>query len=232
MHISYISIFPEIFESFLSTSLVKKAIEKKVLSFDTVSPRIFCPDRHQQVDDTLYGGGAGLLMKAKPAIDSIEHLLKLHKLTKRSQKRKIVMMSPSQEVFCQRTAHDWATLKHIIFVCARYEGIDYRFEEYMRDKYPKHFVKVSLGQFVTLGGEFPAMVMTEAVVRLIPGVIKEEASWQNESYSLEYDMTNIEHPQYTKPEEVYGYKVPEVLLSGHHKKIEEWKKENSGEIGG
>jgi len=89
-------------------------------------------------------------MKAKPAIDSIESVIKKNKLTKRSLKWKIIMMSPSQEVFCQRVAHDWATLKHIIFVCARYEGIDYRFEQYMRDKYPKHFTKVSLGQFVTL----------------------------------------------------------------------------------
>ncbi|HCB51667.1 TPA: hypothetical protein DEP21_03785 [Patescibacteria group bacterium] len=169
-------------------------------------------------------------MKAKPAIDSVEHLIKTHKLNKRSQKRKIVMMSPSQEVFCQRVAHDWSTMKHIIFVCARYEGIDSRFEHYMKEKYSKHFIKVSLGQFVTLGGEFPAMVMTESVVRLIPGVIKEEASWKNESYSLEYNMTNIEHPQYTKPEDVYGYKVPEILLSGHHKNIEKWKKENMGKV--
>lgn len=231
MHISYVSIFPEIFEGFLNTSLIKKAVDKKLLKFTTLTPRVFCPDRHQQVDDIIYGGGAGLLMKAKPAIDSVEHLLKLHKLSNKSKRKfRIIFVSPSTEIFTQKTAHTLTENQHLIFVCARYEGIDHRFEEYMMDKYPEHFSKISLGQFVTLGGEMPAMVMTEAVTRLLPGVIKEEESWQFESYSLDHEMKNIEYPQYTRPDDVYGYTVPEILISGHHKNINDWRNENMGTI--
>ena len=120
-------------------------------------------------------------------------------------------------------AHDLAEFDHLIFVCTRYEGIDYRFEKYMKKHYGKAFEKVSLGQFITLGGEVPAMMMIEAVTRLIPGVIKEEASRQEESYSVKEDMNNLEYPQYTHPDEVLGMKVPKILLSGHHKNIQEWR---------
>ena len=112
-------------------------------------------------------------------------------------------------------------------VCARYEGIDHRFEQYMNDHYPKQFRKISLGKFITLGGEVPAMIITESIIRLIPGVIKEEASRKDESYNPEMKMNNLEYPQYTRPEIVEWYTVPEVLLSGHTKKIEEWKKNNT-----
>lgn len=227
MKITYISIFPEIFESFLATSLIAKAQKKKILSFSCVNPRDFCPDKHKQVDDEIYGWWAGLLMKAQPLIDAVESVIKTNKLSKRCKRRRIVFLSPSKDIFCQKDAHTFAKMKHIIFVCARYEGIDFRFEQYMTERYPNHFAKVSLGKFITLGGEIPAMTMTESIVRLIPNVIKEEDSWKNESYSVETNMNNLEYPQYTRPETVQWYKVPEILLSGHTKKIEEWKKDNS-----
>ncbi len=227
MKITYISIFPEIFKSFVTTSLVAKAQEKKLLSFETINPRTFCTDKHRQVDDEIYWWWTGLLMKAQPLIDAVEFAIKENKLNKRCKRRRIIFLSPSKEIFDQKNAHEFAKMKHIIFVCARYEGIDSRFEQYMIDNYPKHFAKISLGKFITLGGEFPAMTMTEAIVRLIPNVIKEENSRKDESYSVEKNMNNLEYPQYTRPEIVQWYKVPEILLSGHTKKIEEWKWKNT-----
>lgn len=227
MKITYISIFPEIFKSFLATSLIAKAQEKKILSFECINPRNFCKDKHKQVDDEIYGWWTGLLTKAQPLIDAVESVIKTNKLSKRCKRRRIVFLSPSKDIFCQKDAHIFAKMKHIIFVCARYEGIDYRFEQYMTDNYPNYFTKISIGKFITLGGEIPAMTMTESIVRLIPNVIKEENSRKDESYSIEKNMNNLEYPQYTRPETVQWYKVPEILLSGHTKKIEEWKKNNT-----
>ena len=219
MNIHIVSIFPDIFKSFVETSLIKKAQEKKILKFSFVNPRTFCPDRHQTVDDSIYGWGAGLLMKAKPAIDAVESIIK--KLKIENWKLKIILPSPSKDTFTQKTAHNLSTIKDIIFVCTRYEGIDYRFEQYMKKKYKKHFQKISLWQFITLGGEIPAMTMIEAISRLIPWVIKEESSRQDESYNITKNMNNLEYPQYTKPEVVLWMKVPKILLSGHHKNINE-----------
>lgn len=228
MNIHIVSIFPDIFKSFIDTSLIKKAQEKRILEFSFINPRNFCPDKHQTVDDTICGWGAGLLMKAKPAIDAVESIIKKLKKTKGSPDKgrnkegfAIILPSPSKDTFTQKTAHSLSAMKDLIFICTRYEGIDYRFEQYMKKKYKKQFQKISLGHFITLGGETPAMVMIEAISRLIPWVIKEEISRQDESYSVKHNMNNLEYPQYTKPEEVYGMKVPKILLSGHHGKIQE-----------
>ena len=203
MYFHIVSLFPEVYESFLQTSLIKKAIEKGVLSFSSINPRSFCLDKHQQVDDEIYGGGAGMLMKAKPVIESVESIIQNSKFEIQNNDWKIIFVSPSEKIFNQKIAYQYAgSLKNIIVVNGRYEGIDSRFEQYMQEKYPMHFEKISLGQFVTLGGELPSMVMMEAVSRLIPGVIKEEASHLLESYDPHQNMQNIEYPQYTRPEQV------------------------------
>ncbi len=237
MNIHIVSIFPDIFKSFLETSLIKKAQEKKILKFSFVNPRTFCPDRHQTVDDSIYGWWAGLLMKAKPAIDAVESIIKKLKPTKSLPDKggneggfAIILPSPSKDTFTQKTAHSLSTVKDIIFVCTRYEGIDYRFEQYMKKKYKKHFQKISLWQFITLGGEIPAMTMIEAISRLIPWVIKEEGSRQDESYNITKNMNNLEYPQYTKPEVVLWMKVPKILLSGHHKNINERREKKTIKI--
>jgi len=240
MHIHLVSIFPSIFESFLETSLIKKAIDKKLIKIDVLDPRSFVPGKGQYVDDEIYGGGAGMLMKAKPVIEAVESIIlnsKLWILDKKTKKFKIqnpkfkiIYLSPSKQIFTQKLAHAYAEVQHIIFVCGRYEGIDHRFVEYMSDKYPKNFETLSLGKFITLGGEAPAMTVVESIVRLVPWVIKDAKSWQDESYSLQYDMKNIEYPQYTRPEEVFGYKVPEILLGGHHKNIEERRRKQVKKI--
>ncbi len=231
MHIHIVSIFPDIFKSFIETSLIKKAQEKNIITFTFTNPRTFCPDKHQTVDDTIYGWWAGLLMKALPAIQAVESIIKKLKEAKgspvreRKQKEgvekdfKIILPSPAKDIFTQKTAHTLSERQDIIFVCTRYEGIDYRFEQYMKKKYPKQFQKISLWQYITLGGEVPAMIMIEAITRLIPWVIKEEASRQDESYSVAQNMNNLEYPQYTKPDNILGMKIPKILVSGHHANI-------------
>jgi tRNA (guanine37-N1)-methyltransferase len=227
MKITYISIFPEIFESFLATSLIAKAQKKKLLSFSIINPRDFCPDKHKQVDDEIYGWGSWMLMKAQPLIDAVESVIKKSRLKSSKKSFAIIFLHPSKTIFNQEIAHTFTTYHHIILVSARYEGVDYRFEQYMQDHYPKHFHKISIGKYITLGGEIPAMVLTESIIRLIPGVIKEENSRKDESYNPEKNMDNLEYPQYTRPENVEWYTVPEILLSGHLKKIGERKQKNT-----
>lgn len=223
MKIFFISIFPEIFEKFVETSLIKKAQERKILDFEIINPRQFCFDKHQKIDDEIYGGGAWMLMMAKPIIDSVEFAVKKIKWD-----FQIIFPSPSDVVWDQRQAHAFSKVENLVFVCGRYEWIDHRFQLYMEKKYPNNFSKISLWKFVTLWWELPSMTMVESVVRLIPGVIQEELSWQDESYQISQNMENLEYPQYTRPQEVEWFTVPEVLLNGNHKEIEEWKQKNSG----
>lgn len=221
MQIHIISLFPELFESFLSTSLIAKAQEKKILNFTLHTPRDFCEDKHQQVDDQIYGGGDGMLIKAQPVVDAVEHIIKKYKLKKSDFS--ILFPTPAEEVFNQKIAYGLSKKEHLIFICGRYEGIDYRCEAYLAQKYPETFRKLSLGQFIVLGGESPSMIMIEAITRIIPGVIKEKGSWIDESYALKEGMTNLEAPNYTRPVEVFGMKVPEVLLSGDDEAIQQRK---------
>jgi tRNA (guanine37-N1)-methyltransferase len=233
MQFYIISLFPEIFTSFLSTSLLQKAQEKKLITFHFINPRMYCQDKHQQIDDQVYGGGAGMLIKAQPIIDAVEAVIAdIHKMKRASSAPdfKILFPAPTMETFTQKHAYSYSKQENLIFVCGRYEGIDYRFEEYLTAKYPLAFQKISLGQFVLLGGEVATMTMIEAVSRLLPGVIKESESWQNESYALKSSMTNLEPPQYTRPEKVYGYSVPEVLLTGNQKEIQQRQQEHSSSL--
>jgi len=223
MKIYYISIFPEIFDSFLNTSLIKKAQEKGVLDFAIINPRDFCTDKHKQIDDEIYGWGAGMLMMAQPMIDAVNSVIK----KTNNWNFQIIFPNPSKVFWDQKSAHSFSKTKNLIFVCARYEWVDHRFIQYFQDKYPKNFHQISIWKFITLGWETPAMTMTESIVRLIPWVIKEEESRQKESYSISQNMENIEHPQYTRPKEVEWYSVPEVLLNWNHKEIQKWKENNS-----
>ncbi len=225
MNIFFISIFPEIFESFLATSLIKKAIERKILKFEIINPRQFCHDKNQKIDDEIYWWWAGMLMMAKPIIDSVEFVI-----SKIEWNFQIIFPSPSAEVWNQKYAHSYSKYENIIFVCGRYEGIDYRFEQYMQDRYSNNFRKISMGKFITLWWELPSMTMAESIARLIPWVIQDEISRQDESYQISMNMENLEYPQYTRPKEVEWFVVPEVLLSWNHKDIENRKNENSKTI--
>ena len=222
MKIFFISIFPEIFENFLGVSLIKKAIDKKILDFELVNPRQFCHDKHQKIDDEIYGGWVWMLMMAQPIIDAVESII-----TRLNWNFQIVFPSPSTEIRNQKFAHSYSKCENIIFVCGRYEWIDYRFEQYCKNKYLDKFSKISLGKFVTLWWELPTMTMVESIVRLVPWVIQEENSRQDESYQISQNMENLEYPQYTRPKEVEWFVVPEILLNWNHKEIEKWKQENS-----
>lgn len=222
MKIFFISIFPEIFENFVQTSLIKKAEESEILNFEVINPRQFCFDKHQKIDDEIYGWGAWMLMMAKPIIDSVEFAVKKIKWNFH-----IIFPSPCEVVWDQRQAHAYSKVENLIFVCGRYEWIDYRFQLYMEKKYPKNFSKISLWKFVTLWWELPSMTMVESIVRLIPGVIQDELSWQDESYQISQNMENLEYPQYTRPQDVEWFSVPKVLLNGNHKEIQEWKAQNT-----
>ncbi len=235
MHISFVTIFPDMYISFCDASLIKKAIESSILHISFVNPRDFVTTKHKQVDDEIYGGGAGMLIKAEPMIDAVQSIITSHWLQAGSAAQpnntwKIIFLSPSQTIFNQQLAYQYSECEHIIFVSGRYEWIDHRFQQYFTQTYPDNFSLISLGQFVTLGGEVPSMVMTEAIARLIPWVIKEEASHLLESYDPNQNMQNLEYPQYTRPEEVMWLKVPEVLLSGNHAAIDTWRKDAMGQI--
>ena len=224
MKIFLVSIFPEIFESFLQTSLIAKAQEKGILEFEIINPRNFCTDKHQQIDDEIYGGGKWMLLKAQPLIDTINHIVEENQLQKSDFS--ILFPSPSQQVFNQKVAYGQSKKDALIFVCGRYEGIDARFEKYCMEHYPDQFKKLSLGQFILLGGELPSCVMIEAITRLIPWVIKEKQSRIDESYAIKDGMATLEAPNYTRPEEVYGMKVPEVLLTWDLEAIAQRKLDN------
>ena len=228
MNIYIVSLFPEIFESFFSASLLKRAQKKWILNINFCNPRQFCSDKHQQIDDEIYWWWAWMLIKAEPVIDAVESIIEKNEL--KDSDFKIIFPSPSKEVFNQKYSYIYSKQEHLIFVCWRYEWIDYRRELFMKNKYPKQFEKVSLWQFVLLGGEVATVTMIESIMRLVPWVIKESESWQNESYSLKENMQNLEEPNYTRPEVVRWFEVPKELLSWDSQEIENRKINNRSSV--
>lgn len=215
MRIDAISIFPEFFQA-LDLSLLGKARDKSLLEFQAHDLRDFTHDKHRTVDDSPYGGGAGMLMKPEPwgeALDAILGAEGFHDDTV------IIFTSPAGEVFKQATAHELAEVKRIIFACGRYEGIDQRVVEYAKTR--ANVRLISIGDYVLNGGEVAAIVMVEAIARLIPGVIGNAESLVEESHSDGL----LEYPGYTKPASWRGMDVPEVLTSGNHAAIASWRKE-------
>ncbi len=228
MYIHIITIFPELFDSFFSTSLLAKSQEKWILNIDFCNPRQFCTDKHQQIDDEIYGWWAWMLIKAEPIIDAVESIITKHNL--KNSDFKIIFPSPAKEVFNQKNAYTFSKQEHLIFVCWRYEWIDYRRELYMQKHYPEQFEKLSLWQFILLGWEIASMTMIESITRLIPWVIKESESRKNESYSLKENMQNLEEPNYTRPEVVKWFKVPSTLLTGNSDENKKRKNDNTTKL--
>ena len=206
-----LTIFPGVVEPYVQASILGRAQKAELIEIHAYDLRDWTTDKHHTVDDTPYGGGAGMVMKVEP----FEKALK--KIKRRLKKTRVIITSASGKTFTQADAQRLSQYDQIIFLCGRYEGIDHRVEEHIANE------SFSIGNYFLTGGELPAMVMTDAIVRLIPGVIEDE-SLKTESHSEE---GYLEYPQYTKPEDYKGWKVPEVLLSGNHKKIEEWRKEKS-----
>jgi len=209
MKIQIITLFPEMFEGVLNSSMLWKAQEKELVEYKLINLRDFGIGPRKQVDDTPYGGGDGMLLKPEPLFAAVEHA------KKKDPDAHVLLMTPRGDLFTQEMAREFAaTEAGLIIICGRYEGYDERITSIV-DK------QISVGEYVLTGGELPAMVITDSVTRLIPGVLGGETSAQKESFS---EPGVIEHPQYTRPEEFRGLKVPDVLLSGHHAEIERWRK--------
>ena len=212
MNFYVMTLFPDMVMSGLNTSIIGKAMEKELLSIEAVDIRDYTTDKHRHVDDYPYGGGAGMVMQAQPVYDCYMDIEK--KLLK---KPRVLFMTPTGKTFNQEMAKELANEESLVFLCGHYEGIDKRvLDKIVTDE-------VSLGDFVLTGGELPAMVMIDAISRLIPGVLNNDISAETESFTDNL----LEYPQYTRPEVWEGESVPAVLLSGHHANIEKWRREQS-----
>ena len=217
MKLTAISIFPEYFAP-LELSLIGKARSQGIVNFSSINLRDFTYDNHHTVDDTPYGGGAGMVMKPEPWGEAIDSQIKGQNLVD------LVILTPAGTKFNQRIAQSFATSEHIIFACGRYEGIDARVAEHYRSVPNVRVHEISIGDFVLNGGEVAALVMIEAIVRLIPGVIGNPESLLEESHN---EMGEVEYPTFTKPATWRGLSVPDVLLSGNHGEIARWRREEA-----
>ena len=216
LKISLITIFPKLFENFLSESLIGRSVERGLLSVKTLNLRDFSEPPHHRVDDTPYGGGAGMVMRAEIVCKAVE------KAKQDNPQAQVILLSASGKRFDQDKAKALSVEDGLILLCGRYEGVDQRAVELCVDE------EICLGDFVLMGGEVAAMALIEAVSRLRPGVLGNEDSTTHESFSLvDGNDILIEAPQYTKPDQVRGLKVPDVLLSGNHAAISEWRQQES-----
>jgi tRNA (guanine37-N1)-methyltransferase len=209
MKFNIITIFPQIFDSYFNLSMIKRAQDKKIIDIKTTDLRKFADknDAHNSVDDTPYGGGAGMVLMLEPIYKALKNI-------KRTKKSRVILFSAKGKQLKQADLKRLAQYDQLIMICGRYEGVDNRVAENLIDE------EVRIGDYVLTGGEIPAMVLVDGVTRLLPGVLGNLESAEDESFSKENEL---EYPQYTKPEKFKGMEVPEVLLSGHHGKIKEWR---------
>ena len=211
MRFDIFSLFPSIFSSYFEASILQKAIEKDLIDIKIHNIRDWTFDKHHVTDDSPYGGGGGMVMKAEPIFTAMEDVLgKLPECP-------VILMSPQGRVFDYRVAMELASLPRIAILCGRYEGVDERVREHLITD------QISIGDFVVTGGELPAMMVIDAVSRFIPGVLGDPTGAQDESFS--YGL--LEYSHYTRPEEFRGWRVPEVLMNGHHANIETWRRHQS-----
>ena len=205
MQIDILTLFPEMFNGFLTESIIKRAIEKEKVKINIINFRDYTTDPHGKVDDTPFGGGAGMVLQVEPIYNALENI--------KTKDSHIILLTPSGKTFNQQTAKTLTKHNHIILICGHYEGFDDRIKQLVDEE-------ISIGDFILTGGELPAMMISDAIIRLLDGVINKE-SLESESFNEEL----LDYPVYTKPRDFKGMKVPEVLLSGDHKKIEEYRKQ-------
>ncbi|MFI3260442.1 MAG: tRNA (guanosine(37)-N1)-methyltransferase TrmD [bacterium] len=210
MKIDILTLFPNMFDGFKTESIIKRAIDSSSCQINAIDFREFSPLNNKQVDDTIYGGGPGMLLRCEPIFECIDKI--------RTEDSYIIILSPEGSIFSQEKAIDLSKKKHIIFICGHYEGFDERIKTLADEK-------ISIGKFVLTGGEIPAMMISDAVIRLLPGVINSQ-SLESESFNDEY----YDYPCYTKPREYRGMNVPEVLINGNHAHINKWREENRKKI--
>lgn len=203
MKITVLTLFPDYFHSLLETSIIKRAKDKELFEFECIDFRTFTKEKHGHVDDTPYGGGAGMVLMCQPILDALASV--------RMPNSTVILLTPQGKTFSQSVAKELSLQEHLIFICGHYEGFDERIRDYVD-------VQLSLGDFVLTGGEPACVVMCDAILRLLPGTIRQD-SWEDDSFSDGL----LEYPQYTRPEVYEGKRVPEVLLSGHHANIKKWR---------
>ena len=214
MKFHVMTLFPEMIEDATKVSILGRAINNDLISIDAINIRDFSENKHMKVDDYPYGGGAGMVMQAMPIYKAYQSIIEK---SQNKKKPRVLYMTPQGKVFNQKMAEELAKEDELIFLCGHYEGIDERvLEEIVTDN-------VSIGDFVLTGGEMPSLMMIDAISRLVPGVLHNDVSAEFESFQDNL----LEYPQYSRPEEVLGRKVPDVLLSGHHGNIEKWRREQS-----
>ncbi len=217
MKIDIITLFPDMFKGPFEESIVKRAQEKQLVEINIHNLRNWAIDRRGTVDDKPYGGGVGMVLRPEPLFNAIAKIKQLDSKT--------ILLSASGIPYSQKSAVELSKLKSIILICGHYEGVDQRVIDYLVDQ------EISIGDYVLTGGEIPAMVVVDSIVRLIPGVLEKPEATQYESFSLKPNTYNLppllEYPHYTRPENFKGYKVPQILLSGHHKEIEKWRQEKA-----
>lgn len=212
MRIDVLTLFPRMFEGPMGESIIGKAVEKELLEINIHNFRDYSENKHQQVDDYPYGGGAGMLLKVQPIYDNLKAIDEATE----NQKKRVILLDPAGKPFNQKMAEEFANEEQLVFICGHYEGYDERIRSMVTDE-------VSLGDYVLTGGELGAMVMIDATVRLLPEVLGNQSSAKTDSHSTGL----LEHPQYTRPAEFNGMKVPEVLMNGNHRLIEEWQLKES-----
>ncbi|WP_127507849.1 tRNA (guanosine(37)-N1)-methyltransferase TrmD [Paenibacillus humicus] len=223
MRIDVLTLFPEMFDGVFGASILGKARDKGIVSLQAVNFRNYANNKHNTVDDYPYGGGGGMVLKAEPVFSAVEDLLggssggAVESQAAESKPPRIILMCPQGEPFSQRKAEELAREERLIFICGHYEGYDERIREHLVTD------ELSIGDYVLTGGELPAMVMIDSVVRLLPGVLGNESSAVTDSYSTGL----LEYPHYTRPASFRGWDVPEVLISGHHRNIDAWRREQS-----
>ena len=217
MHFYILTLFPDMVMNGLTDSIIGRAMKNGYLKIEAVNIRDYAFNKHQSVDDYPYGGGAGMLMKAEPVYQAYSAVLEKIKSENPEAQPRVVYLSPQGGTFSQEMAEDYAKEEDVILLCGHYEGIDERVLEEIVTDY------VSIGDYVLTGGELPAMVMIDTISRLIPGVLHNDVSAEFDSFQDNL----LEYPQYSRPEEWHGKKVPEVLMSGHHANIEKWRHEQS-----
>lgn len=209
MKIDVLTLFPEFFDALVDYSIIGRALENRLFSFNAVNIRDFSKDKHKRVDDYPFGGGPGMVMKPEPIHDAL--------LSVKNDNSYVIYLSPQGNLYNQEIAKTLSCKEHIVLICGHYEGIDNRIVENYVD------MELSIGDYVLTGGEIPAMVIMDSIVRLIPGVLSSEESYIDESH---YNGL-LEYPQYTRPREFNGLKVPDILLSGNHERIDKWRKYQS-----
>ena len=215
MHIDILTLFPEMFQGPFNFSILKRAIDHRQVSINIHNIRDYTHDKHHTVDDYAYGGGAGMILKPEPIFEAVESIKS--NIKQEIGELPVILLTPQGRLFSQQIARELSTHSHLILICGRYEGVDERVREHLVTD------EISIGDYVLSGGELAAMVVVEAVVRLLPGVLGSEASLVDDSH---VDGL-LEYPQYTRPVEYRGWSVPEVLLCGNHAQIAKWRREQS-----